>query len=207
MCKQAEKTQHSQRMSEEYEPGLVSVIIPTYNRADLVCEAIQSVLDQTYQNFEIIVVDDGSTDDTKQVLTLYKDKIIYIYQQNQGGSAARNTGLKHSKGEYISFVDSDDLWFLEKYGKDIPKKSPLRSRFTLRIGKILCRQGKMEEGRRYLWEAITSCPFNLRNWVNFLMSIAPFRMYKYLDFIKSSIMGCIIRFYRTKETGISKKAR
>jgi len=106
-------------MSEEYEPGLVSVIIPTYNRAHLVKEAIDSVLSQTYQNFEIIVVDDGSTDDTKDVLVPYKDKITYIYQQNQGGSAARNTGLKHSKGEYISFVDSDDLWLPEKLEKQV----------------------------------------------------------------------------------------
>ena len=61
---------------------VVSVIIPTYNRADLVREAIQSVLDQTYQDFEIIVVDDGSTDGTEQVLAQYKDKIIYIYQSS-----------------------------------------------------------------------------------------------------------------------------
>lgn len=119
MCKHTEKTQHSQRMSEEYEPGLVSVVIPTYNRADLVREAIQSVLDQTYQNFEIIVVDDGSTDGTEQVLAPYKDKIIYIYQENQGGAAARNTGINRAKGKYIAFLDSDDLWFPQKLEKQV----------------------------------------------------------------------------------------
>ncbi|MCK4820736.1 glycosyltransferase [bacterium] len=119
MCLHTEKTQHSQRMSEEYEPGLVSVIIPTFNRAHFVKEAIDSVLSQTYQNFEIIVVDDGSTDDTKHVLIPCKDKIIYIYQENQGGAAVRNTGIKHAKGKYIAFLDSDDLWFPQKLEKQV----------------------------------------------------------------------------------------
>jgi len=87
MCKNTENTQHGQRMSEEYQPGLVSVIIPTYNRAQLITQAIDSVLSQTYRDFEIIVVDDGSTDDTKQVLIPYKDRITYIYQENQGRAA------------------------------------------------------------------------------------------------------------------------
>jgi len=119
MASYVSKTCQGQWISEEYKPGLVSVIIPTYNREDLVCEAIQSVLEQTYRNFEIIVVDDGSTDDTKQALIPYKDRITYIYQENQGGAAARNTGIKAAKGKYIAFLDSDDLWFPQKLERQV----------------------------------------------------------------------------------------
>jgi len=106
-------------MSEEYESSLVSVIIPTYNRVQLIAQAIDSVLSQTYRNFEIIVVDDGSTDDTKQILIPYKDRITYIYQENQGGAAARNTGINRAKGKYIAFLDSDDLWFSPKLERQV----------------------------------------------------------------------------------------
>ncbi len=92
----------------------ISVIIPTYNRAHIVCETIDSVLAQTYKNYEIIVVDDGSEDNTKEILKKYGEKIIYIYQKNKGLPAARNTGIKHMKGEYAAFVDSDDLFLPTK---------------------------------------------------------------------------------------------
>ncbi len=97
----------------------VSVIIPTYNRVQFITQAIDSVLSQTYQNFEIFVVDDGSTDNTKQALAPYKDKILYIYQENQGAAAARNTGINYAKGKYIAFLDSDDLWFPQKLEKQV----------------------------------------------------------------------------------------
>ena len=86
-----------------------SVIIPTYNRAHLVNESIQSVLDQTYSDVEIIVVDDGSTDNTKTVVeTFADDRIKYIYQKNAERGAARNNGVLHSSGKYVFFLDSDD---------------------------------------------------------------------------------------------------
>ena len=88
----------------------VSVIIPTYNRAEYVTHAIDSVLAQTYTDYEIIVVDDGSADNTKDVLLPYMDRIRYIYQENAGLSAARNTGIKAAKGDWIAFLDSDDEW-------------------------------------------------------------------------------------------------
>jgi len=87
----------------------VSVIIPTYNRAKYISEAIGSIMSQTYNDYEIIVVDDGSTDNTKEVLKKYKEKIKYVCQKNQGSAAARNRGVKESRGEFIAFVDSDDL--------------------------------------------------------------------------------------------------
>jgi len=90
--------------------AIVSVIIPSYNCARYVEEAIESVLNQTYNYLEIIVVDDGSTDNTREVLKEYigNGQIKYVYQENQGPGAARNTGIKCAKGDYIAFLDSDD---------------------------------------------------------------------------------------------------
>jgi len=97
----------------------VSVIIPTYNRARLVSRAIQSVLNQTYQNLELIVIDDASTDNTEEVVKDFKDnRIRYIcHDENKGGATARNTGIKTAKGKYIAFLDSDDEWLSEKLEK------------------------------------------------------------------------------------------
>jgi glycosyltransferase involved in cell wall biosynthesis len=86
---------------------LVSVIIPCYNYAQYLGEAIGSVLSQTYPHVEIIVVDDGSVDDTRDVATRFRG-VRYIYQRNQGLSAARNTGLRESRGAFIGFLDADD---------------------------------------------------------------------------------------------------
>ena len=92
----------------------VSVIIPTYNRADFLIEAIESVLAQTFTDIEIIVVDDGSIDDTKEKLKPYLKKIEYVYIENGGPARARNTGMKMARGKYISFLDSDDLYYPHK---------------------------------------------------------------------------------------------
>ena len=99
----------------------VSVIITTYNRAHLVGKAIKSVLNQTFQDFELIVVDDGSTDNTEEVINSFNDtRIRYIrHKINKGGNAARNTGLRNSKGEYIAFLDSDDEWLPEKLERQL----------------------------------------------------------------------------------------
>ena len=100
-------------MPEKFYP-LVSVIIPTYNRYALLQEAVASVLDQSYPNIEIIVVDDGSTDDTPQIKHKLGSAIKYIAQANAGLNAARNTGYRQSKGEYIALLDDDDLWVPDK---------------------------------------------------------------------------------------------
>jgi glycosyltransferase involved in cell wall biosynthesis len=89
----------------------VSVVIPTYNRANVICRAVDSVRQQTYPGVEIIVVDDGSTDDTQAVLARYGDEIRVIHQENGGASVARNAGLLAAQGEYICLLDSDD-WLL-----------------------------------------------------------------------------------------------
>lgn len=92
--------------------SLVSVIMPTYNRAKYIGKAIESVLSQTYKNFEIIIIDDGSTDNTKEVLKNYllDQRIKYIYQQNQKVSKARINGISNVSGKYIALLDSDDIW-------------------------------------------------------------------------------------------------
>jgi glycosyltransferase involved in cell wall biosynthesis len=96
-------------------PKLVSVIIPAYNQSDYLGVTIQSVLDQTYQDIEILVIDDGSTDDTRKVANRFSDqRIKYIYQANKGLSGARNTGIRNSVGEYLTFLDSDDLFLPDK---------------------------------------------------------------------------------------------
>ncbi len=93
---------------------LISVIIPTYNRESFIKESIESVLHQTFSDFELIVVDDGSTDDTDTILEFFKSDLQYIKQSNQGPSAARNTGIRLAAGNWISFLDSDDLWMPQK---------------------------------------------------------------------------------------------
>jgi len=99
---------------------LISIIIPTYNRGGLIINTINSVLNQTYLNWELIIVDDGSTDNTKEIIASVNDsRIKYIYRENKGPSAARNTGIKNANGEYIAFLDSDDEWLPEKIERQI----------------------------------------------------------------------------------------
>lgn len=99
--------------------SLVSVIIPTYNSAPYIVDAIGSVLAQTYQNLEIIVVDDGSNDNTREVLVRYRDKITCLYQENRGVSAARNRGMQHAQGEFIALLDADDIWLPTKLERQL----------------------------------------------------------------------------------------
>ncbi len=93
---------------------LVSVIIPTYNRSSLLLEALDSVYKQTFPDFELIVIDDGSTDGTAKALDSYKDRLVYCFQNNRGVSAARNRGIRMARGRWIAFLDSDDLWLPDK---------------------------------------------------------------------------------------------
>lgn len=113
---------------------LVSVIIPVYNCERYLAQAIESVLAQTYQPTEVIIVDDGSTDSSSAIARSYKE-INYIYQCNQGVAAARNTGIAASQGQFIAFLDADDLW--------TPKKLEVQVTYLLkrpRVGYTIGRQ-------------------------------------------------------------------
>lgn len=102
---------------------LVSVIVPLYNAEKYIEETMESILNQTYKNIEIVIVDDGSKDQSSSIVKnlkkKYPEQIKYILQENQGVSVARNTGIENASGEYISFLDSDDLWHPTKIEKQI----------------------------------------------------------------------------------------
>jgi glycosyltransferase involved in cell wall biosynthesis len=110
-------------MSRQKEEILVSVIMPTYNRGHLISRAIESVLGQTYENIELIIVDDGSTDNTPKIVEKYLEEqrnIRYFYQKkNRGGNVVRNIGLKEARGQFIAFLDSDDEWLETKTAKQL----------------------------------------------------------------------------------------
>lgn len=98
---------------------LVSIIIPSFNMAGLAVRAVESVLNQTYKNIEIIVIDDGSTDDTRQRLEVFGDRVKYLYKPNGGVCSARNVGLKMASGKFIGLLDSDDTYMPEKVERSL----------------------------------------------------------------------------------------
>jgi glycosyltransferase involved in cell wall biosynthesis len=98
---------------------LVSIVIPTYNRAHVIPRTLENVFRQTYSNLEIIVVDDGSTDDTQAVLAQFSQRIRIVRQQNGGPGSARNRGIKEAKGEFLAFQDSDDEWHPSKLERQV----------------------------------------------------------------------------------------
>ncbi|MCK5311333.1 MAG: glycosyltransferase [Desulfobacteraceae bacterium] len=114
-------------MNNNIDLPVVSVVIPTYNRKDIISRAIESVYNQIYKNYEIIIVDDGSTDGTVDYLKEhYNNKIHYVFQKNRGASSARNKGISKAKGKYIAFLDSDDEWVDTKLETQVAflKKNP-----------------------------------------------------------------------------------
>lgn len=106
----------SMRKSEHY---FISVIIPVFNAKGYLAECIDSVLAQTYRSIEIIVVDDGSTDGSAEILSGYGDRVTLVRQRNAGASTARNRGAAHAKGEFLAFLDSDDAWDATKLEKQV----------------------------------------------------------------------------------------
>jgi len=115
---------------------LVSVIIPSYNHGHFVTDAIESVLKQSYKTIELLVVDDGSNDDTECRVMAYGDRLKYIkHTRNEGMSRARNTGIRNSLGEFIAFLDSDDIWLSEKLEMQIRL---IRNDLDKKIGIVAC---------------------------------------------------------------------
>lgn len=101
------------------EHPLVSIVIPCFNSEKWISETLSSVFSQTYTNIEVIVVDDGSIDRTKEIVLGYNKPVSYYYQKNKGPSVARNVGIKKAKGKYVAFLDSDDLWEKDKLNKQV----------------------------------------------------------------------------------------
>jgi len=143
-----------------------SVIIPTFNRYRFLKKAVDSVLPQTFEKFELIIIDDGSTDRTDSLISSYNDKrITYIYQQNQGVANARNKGLELAKGKFIAFLDSDDWWDKEKLKKTLGyiKKYPNISIFHteevwFKKGKLLNQKKKHEKPTGFVYiKALPLC--------------------------------------------------
>jgi len=156
--------------STNSEQPLVSVIMPTYNHARFIGEAIDSVLNQTYKNLELIIIDNYSEDSTEKIVASYKDdRIVYLKFRNNGIIAAsRNHGIRHSHGDYIAFLDSDDIWLSEKLGKGIrvlessKDTGMVYTRFLTIEGntvseRVLPKKGKYENG--YIFKSLYVRPF------------------------------------------------
>jgi len=126
----------------------VSVILPTYNRASLLPKSIESVLPQSYLNLELIIVDDGSTDCTADLVNKINDsRISYIrHNQNLGAAAARNTGIKNARGDYLAFQDSDDEWLPDKLEKQIG----VISKENYEVGVVYCDMLRIDDSG-YIW--------------------------------------------------------
>ena len=121
---------------------MISVVIPSYNRALLVKRAAESVLAQSYKDLELIVVDDGSIDDTASIIKSLSDsRVRYVYQKNSGACVARNNGIEHANGEYIAFHDSDDIWRVDKL------ECQLKYLEANQADVVFCRMNKVCKGK------------------------------------------------------------
>jgi len=144
---------------------LVSVIIPTYNRAHLLPRAIHSVFAQTFGSYELIVVDDGSEDNTSDVLSSFKGGIRTLFQPSRGVSAARNLGIRHSQGNLVAFLDSDDEWLPDKLALQAQLFDPGRPYYVCHSDEIWVRNGReiaqkkihLKQGGRFFERALERC--------------------------------------------------
>lgn len=147
-------------MTDENQDLLVSVVVPTYNRAEMIGDALESIYHQDYRPIEVVVVDDGSTDDTEKTVAAWKDRhcqdsfdLRYLRQKNQGGNPARNYGISVAKGDFVAFLDSDDEWLSEKLSEQISvfKANPNTGAVYCGVRHINAATGEITEpaGRQY----------------------------------------------------------
>jgi len=158
----------------------VSAVISTFNRADLVGHAIGSVIDQTYRNLEIIVVDDHSTDNTEEVVKRFgESRLQYIrHERNKGGSAARNTGIKAATGEYIAFLDDDDEWVENKIERQL--------QYVQDFGAVVCRSFIPSLNRMtQLYKQVTVNPRDLRK--GFIFGCGTSILFARTDILKDTL--------------------
>jgi len=158
----------------------VSIIIPTYNRDKYICDAIDSVFAQTYKDYEVIVVDDGSTDSTKEVVKKYGDRVRYFYQNNQGPSVARNHGVDRSSGEYLAFLDDDDLWlpnFLEIQVRALDEEGGLA--FVCSGAYVVNETGKQID----IWKMRANNSFLDLYHMNFVLTLTVLLRRQYFDIV------------------------
>jgi glycosyltransferase involved in cell wall biosynthesis len=111
---------HDNALGSTSSGPLVSVILPVYNRAGWVARAINSVLSQSYSQLELLVINDGSTDGTRQILESFASRITILDQSHTGAEVARNFGLEHARGEFVAFIDSDDVWYPDRLSSQLP---------------------------------------------------------------------------------------
>ena len=122
---------------------MISIVLPSFNRARILPKAVESILRQTYQDFELIIVDDGSSDNTREVVNSFNDdRIVYVHQENAGACVARNNGINHARGEYIAFQDSDDIWHEDKLEKQLKILQDKNADI------VFCRMNRMSDGKK-----------------------------------------------------------
>ncbi|WP_455539188.1 glycosyltransferase family 2 protein [Terrisporobacter sp.] len=154
-----------------YESNLISIITPIYNCEKYIEQTIKSIQNQTYTNYELIIVDDGSTDNSANIIKkIMKNdkKIIYIKQKNSGVVVARNTAIENSKGRYIAFLDSDDLWYREKLEKQIKFMKEKDVAFSYTSYEIIDENNKIIKEKQNVIEVL-----------------------EYGDLLKQNIIGCL----------------
>ena len=170
---------------------LVSVVMPTYNRADVVGRAIDSILNQTYNDFEFIIVDDGSTDSTSEILQKYAaidKRIILLRQNNQGAAATRNAGVNKAKGKYIAFMDDDDISLPNRLEKQVAFLEKY-----LDYSACICNMKSVDLNRK----PIDSGPNPFKEWNYFSLEGTPYKNKQPLEYILGP-MTCL-----TKESFIA----
>lgn len=145
-------------MVRKMQDNLVSVIIPTYNSEKYIDETLNSVLDQTYREFEIIIIDDCSNDNTWKIIKEYEKKynnIVCLKQErNKGVAEARNRGINKATGRYIAFLDSDDLWYKKKLEEQLNFMKEKKSFFSYTAIEMIDEEGKTLKGKREVIEEI-----------------------------------------------------